>query len=80
MNAHIRQFTMVEEFALRQRIERVIETLLAVLDQLDPDPDIEGNELEDDGDQEWDEAENGVGDWEGLIEQYGGSWNGMSIG
>lgn len=79
MNAHSREFVMVERRQLRERAERTIEALIAMLDELDGDPDIEGDELEDDGDQEGDDAENGVADWEGLIEQYGGSWNGASV-
>ena len=41
MNAHVRHFTMVEEGALRQRIEALIESMLSLLDQLDGDPDLE---------------------------------------
>lgn len=30
-------------------------------------------------DCEWDLAENGIADWEGLIEQWGGAWNGCRV-
>ena len=79
MNAHSREFVMVERRALRERAERTIEALIAMLDELDGDPDLEDHELEDDGDLEWDPAENGLGDPDGLIEQYGGSWNGATV-
>ncbi|WP_018389738.1 hypothetical protein [Ancylobacter sp. FA202] len=79
MNAHTREFVMVERRQLRERAERTIEALIAMLDELDGEPDLEGDDLEDDGDRERDEAEDGLGDWEGLIEQHGGSWNGVSV-
>ncbi|MFT0862287.1 hypothetical protein [Ancylobacter sp. G4_0304] len=44
MNAHTREFVMVERRQLRERAERTIEALIAMLDELDLDPD-----LEDDG-------------------------------
>jgi hypothetical protein len=79
MNAHPREFVMVERRALRERALRTIEALIVLLDELDGDPDMESDELEDDGDQEWDQAEDGIADWEGLIEQIGGSWNGCEV-
>lgn len=41
MNAHTREFVMVERLALRERTERAIEALIAMLDELDGDPDLE---------------------------------------
>jgi hypothetical protein len=32
-----------------------------------------------DCDCEWDQAEDGIADWEGLVEQIGGSWNGCEV-
>jgi hypothetical protein len=44
--------------ALRERLENLIEQLIEVLDRLDGDPDIE-----------LDPAEDGIADFDGLIEQ-----------
>ncbi len=54
MNAHSREFVMVERMRLRERAERTIEALIAMLDELDCDPDIEDGDDDDDGsDREW---------------------------
>ncbi|WGD31873.1 hypothetical protein AncyloWKF20_08655 [Ancylobacter sp. WKF20] len=45
MNAHTREFVMVERLALRERVERAIESLIFMLDQLDGDPDIEADDF-----------------------------------
>lgn len=50
MNAHIRGFVMVERRHLRERAERTIEALIAMLDDLDGDTDVEANGDELDGD------------------------------
>lgn len=41
MNTHSREFVMVERQAVRERAERTIEALIAMLDELDGDPDLE---------------------------------------
>lgn len=135
MNAHTREFVMVERQRLRERAERTIEALIVLLDELDTDPDVEMNGDELDGDfddyaledddpaedcgdmewslgathnidqragwgphafggdleaqiddgpidedeREWDQAEDGLADSEGLIEQHGGAWNGWHV-
>ncbi len=38
---HIRDFVMVEQASLRKRTEAAIEALVAMLDELDGDPDLE---------------------------------------
>ncbi|WP_425106508.1 hypothetical protein [Ancylobacter sp.] len=56
MNAHTREFVMVERQRLRERAERAIEALIGLLDEMDGDPDEEdGDEAEDDIDYlaEW---------------------------
>lgn len=50
---YARDFTMVEARALRKRTEAAIEALVALLDELDIDPDLEPDEdAEDGGDDE----------------------------
>lgn len=134
MNAHTRDFIMVEQGSLRERIEAAIESMVALLDQLDEDPDLEpdnddepslgwedgsptrfsggttpgtadcefdigddfegeqddcestapehfgkgfvrccADDFEDGHDAEWDQAEDGIGDSDGLDEQRGRS-------
>lgn len=53
--------------AARQRleIETNIERLIAQLDAMDGDCDLEDDEIEDDA------AEAGIADWDGLDEQFG---------
>ncbi|GLK74662.1 hypothetical protein KHC23_23035 [Ancylobacter dichloromethanicus] len=106
MNAHTREFVMVERQRLRARAERTIEALIGLLDELDGDPDEEdgGDEEPDsegepslgwedgrperfgggtgrrDCDCEHDQAEDGIADAEGLVEQWGGEWNGWHVG
>lgn len=56
MNAHTREFVMVERQRLRERAERTIEALIGLLDELDGDPDEEdGGDAEDEIDHpaEW---------------------------
>lgn len=56
MNAHTREFVMVEHQRLRERAERTIEALIGLLDELDGNPDEEdGGEAEDEIDYlaEW---------------------------
>lgn len=48
----------VEYLAVRERLENLIEQLIDVLDRLDGDPDIE-----------FDPAEDGIADLDGLLEQ-----------
>lgn len=82
MNAQTREFVMVERRQLRERAERAIEALIAMLDELDGDPDLEDNGDDggiDDDEREWDLAEFGIGDADGLIEQLGYSWNGAQL-
>lgn len=59
MGIHVREresfvpyFVMVERRRLRMRAEAAIESLLAILDEIDGDPDLENHdpELDDDGD------------------------------
>ncbi|MDR6955966.1 alcohol dehydrogenase class IV [Ancylobacter sp. 3268] len=38
---YVRSFTMVEQTGLRKRTEAAIDALMALLDELDGDPDIE---------------------------------------
>lgn len=38
---HVREFVMVEQAALRRRMEAAIDSMLALLDELDGDPDLE---------------------------------------
>ncbi|WP_428028804.1 hypothetical protein [Ancylobacter sp.] len=53
MNAHTREFVMVERQRLRERAERTIEALIVLLDELDADPDEEdGGDGEPDSDGE----------------------------
>lgn len=79
MNTHVRErercvrtFEMVETEALRPRIEAAIESLLALLDEIDGDADQEMDEDEEDdspedgGDLEHDIAEWGVADRDAL--------------
>ena len=62
--------------AVRKTIEDTIEALIALLDELDGDPDMEAAaedeidecDLEDEPDREIDEAERGIGDSGGLEE------------
>lgn len=76
MNAHTREFVMVERQRLRERAERTIEALIVLLDELDSDPDEEdGGDDEPDSDREYDPAEDGIADSEGMAEQRGGIWN-----
>lgn len=54
MTTHSREFVMVERLRLRERAERTIEALIAMLDELDSDPDLEDADEDDDGtDREW---------------------------
>lgn len=48
MNTHSREFVMVERLRLRERAERTIEALIAMLDELDGDPDVEEGDPADD--------------------------------
>lgn len=48
MNAHPREFVMVERRQLRERAERTIEALIAMLDELDGDPDTEDDDASED--------------------------------
>ncbi|UOK71554.1 hypothetical protein [Ancylobacter polymorphus] len=105
MNVHTREFVMVERQRLRERAERAIEALIAMLDELEGDPDEEdGGDDEPDSDGEpslgweggrpelfgggtghWDcdcehdQAEDGIADAEGLMDQWGGVWNGWHV-
>ncbi|MEZ2219551.1 hypothetical protein [Rhizobium sp. RCC_161_2] len=45
---------------MREKIENLIEQLIELLDRFDGDPDIE-----------LDPAEDGIADWDGLLEQLG---------
>lgn len=67
--------------SMRHRIEDIIEHLLALLDTLDGDPDLEdGGDAEMEplepyladaaSDLEYDPAESGIGDGDGLAEQW----------
>ncbi len=144
---HIREFVMVERQALRQRMEAAIESLLALLDELEGDADLESanddepslgweggqpsrhffvapwddsirryddtdleqdagdepegrdtdreytaperagagfvyaghDDAEDSHDAEWDQAEDGIADMDGLIEQDHTTWSGVAI-
>lgn len=79
--SYAREFEMVEITGLRARVERAIATLIDLLDGLDGDPDAEdGVDREEDTDLtedceldhgEWDIAEYGIADLDGLEEQYG---------
>lgn len=67
MNAHTREFVMVERQRqrLRERAERTIEALIVLLDELDADPDEEdGDDDEPDSDCEpslgWERGRPGV--------------------
>lgn len=40
---HIRDFVMVEQATLRRRMEAAIDSMLALLDELDGDPDLEAS-------------------------------------
>lgn len=40
---HIREFVMIEQAALRRRMEAAIDSMLALLDELDGDPDLEAS-------------------------------------
>ncbi len=80
MNAHTREFVMVERQRLRERAERTIEALIVLLDELDGDPDEEdGGDDEPDSDREYDPAEDGIADAEGMAEQWGGVCNGWHV-
>ncbi|WAC27509.1 hypothetical protein [Ancylobacter sp. SL191] len=80
MNAHTREFVMVERQRLRERAERTIEALIVLLDELDGDPDEEdGGDDEPDSDREYDPSEDGIADAEGMVEQWGGVWNGWRV-
>jgi hypothetical protein len=46
----------------RRRIELTIEHLIAVLDEMDGDSDLEADLVEDQSDRELDPAESGIGD------------------
>lgn len=48
MNAHTREFVMVERQRLRERAERTIEDLISLLDQLDGDADAEDGDADED--------------------------------
>lgn len=48
MNAHPREFVMVERRQLRERAERTIEALIAMLDELDGDADTEDDDASED--------------------------------
>lgn len=48
MNAHTREFVMVERQRLRERAERTIEDLIGLLDQLDGDADAEDGDADED--------------------------------
>ncbi len=39
--SHVRTFEMIETQALRRRMEAAIETMIAALDELDGEPDLE---------------------------------------
>jgi hypothetical protein len=80
-----------EALPSRQRIERIIDNLIALLDETDPDPDEEpvGDDEPSLGwispcdrragyvggcsDLEQDDAESGCADWDGMVEQWGGT-------
>lgn len=46
----------------RRRVEATIEHLIAMLDEIDGDPDLETDPVEDQHDREADPAEQGIGD------------------
>lgn len=48
MNMHMREFVMVERRQLIERTERSIEALIALLDELDGDPDLEDDDVAED--------------------------------
>ena len=48
MSAHTREFVMVERRALRERAEEAIERLVALLDELDGDVDVEVDDFAED--------------------------------
>lgn len=92
-----------EAMPSRQRIERIIDNLIALLDETDPDPDLEPYLADTDSDFEGDDAdhepslgwispcdrrpgyiggcsdlehdpaESGCADWDGMVEQWGGT-------
>ncbi|WAC25754.1 hypothetical protein [Ancylobacter sp. SL191] len=45
----VRRFELIETTALRRRMERAVEALLAALDDMDGDPDIEEDDPPEDG-------------------------------
>lgn len=85
---------LIESLGVRDRagVEAVIENLIAMLDTMDPDPDLEpelgwtlnghGVEISDDRDgddeRESDPAEDGIADRDGLHEQLPG-WGGSAV-
>ena len=65
---HIRRpmpATLLRAFTTKKEISDAIELLIARLDALDGDCDLEEDEIEDDA------AESGIADWDGLDEQFG---------
>ncbi|SCW34287.1 hypothetical protein [Ancylobacter rudongensis] len=89
MGTHVREreslvpeYVWIERRRLRQRAERTIEELIELLDELDGESDLEDNGDDgpiDDDEGEEDPAEIGIGDLDGLLEQYPGGWNGGAI-
>jgi len=78
-------------FNLRQQMEAEIERLLAILDAMDGDPDLEPSlgsydpqicacDCEDQCDDEGDLGDSGIADADGLVEQLSGIRNVGGIG
>lgn len=57
--------TLLQAFTTKREIGDAIELLLARLDAMEGDCDLEEDEFEDDA------AESGIADWDGLDEQFG---------
>ncbi|QJP12174.1 hypothetical protein G3545_12200 [Starkeya sp. ORNL1] len=72
MKHTVREFVMVERQRLRMRAEAAIESLLAILDEIDGDPDLENHDPELDNDGDWHEPELG---WTGI----GTGWRGSDL-
>lgn len=89
MGTHVRErerlvpeYVWIERRRLRRRAERTIEELIGLLDELDGDADVEDNGDDgpiDDDEREEDPAELGIGDPDGVLEQYPGGWKGSAI-